>query len=74
MPAQGGRPRARVRGLLRALFALGLITLVLTTSVGDSIYDQIQGKTQQLNGVNGQINCDQDQGPAAARPAGGARA
>ena len=28
---------------------------MLTTSLQDSIYDQIQGKTNQLNGVNGQI-------------------
>ena len=56
MPALEGRPRLRVRGLLRSFFALTVVALVLFSSLGDSIYDQIQGKTQQLNGVSGQIS------------------
>ena len=56
MPLQGGRPRPRVRGFVRSIFAVVLLTLVLLSSLGDTIYDQIQGTTQQLNGVSGQIS------------------
>lgn len=56
MPLHGGRPRPRAQGFARSIFAVVLVSLVLLTSLGDSIYDQIQGKTQQLNGVSGQIS------------------
>ncbi|MEO6795551.1 MAG: peptidoglycan DD-metalloendopeptidase family protein [Candidatus Dormibacter sp.] len=36
--------------------AVTLLSLLLSTSIADSVYNQIQGKTQQLNGVSGQIN------------------
>jgi len=55
MHEMGGRPRTRVGRVTRALVAVGLLTLLLSTSVADSVYDQIQGTSQQLNGVSGQI-------------------
>jgi murein DD-endopeptidase MepM/ murein hydrolase activator NlpD len=55
MHQEGGRPGSRSGRFVRPLIAVLLLTLLLTTSVADSVYSQIQGKSQQLNGVNGQI-------------------
>jgi murein DD-endopeptidase MepM/ murein hydrolase activator NlpD len=38
-----------------------LLSLLLLSGLQDTIYDQIQGKTNQLNGVNGQISAAQGQ-------------
>ena len=43
------------------MVAVVVLTLLLITSLQDTIYDQIQGKTNQLNGVNGQISAAQGQ-------------
>jgi hypothetical protein len=56
MQELGGRPRARLGRVIRSLVAVTMLALLLSTSVADTIYSQIQGKTQQLNGVSGQIN------------------
>ena len=56
MPALRRRLPSRLGRLARPLVAVTLLSLLLTTSVADSIYNQIQGKTNQLNGVNGQIS------------------
>ncbi|MDQ6711530.1 MAG: peptidoglycan DD-metalloendopeptidase family protein [Candidatus Dormibacteraeota bacterium] len=52
---QQSLPPTRPRRVIRALLAVSLLTLLLSTSVADTLYSQIQGKSQQLNGVNGAI-------------------
>jgi murein DD-endopeptidase MepM/ murein hydrolase activator NlpD len=60
-PTLPTRGRETARAIARTLGPLLILVLLLTTSLQDTLYDQIQGKTNQLNGVNGQIGAARGQ-------------